>query len=211
MSDLSRGESPVLRWIAKTGDFFMLSTCWLLLCLPVVTIIPACIALYDTTVYCVHGEQDSAIKYLFKAFKQAFWKGLLLSAIWLPASYILTVGFNFLLQSGNENPTMMTLAWAYLFSLFLPLGILAWIIPLQSQFTGSLPELHKTAAIYTIRHLPTTFLVIFMTLVTAVLLYFLFPLALLVPAIIVTVQAHFIERIFAAYYPREQRTADADD
>ena len=51
----SENSNPSL--LSKLGDIMLLSLCFLLGCLPVITIGPATTALYDTAVHCIRRKE----------------------------------------------------------------------------------------------------------------------------------------------------------
>lgn len=204
MNDFNQKENRVFYWLTKIGDFFGLSIVWLLCCLPVLTFFPACVALYDSVAHCVRQDEEGSVRRFFRTLKAELWKGILFSALWLVAGYLLNLGYNILFQMGKENPTMASYSLVYLCSLFVPLGILTWMIPVESRFEHSFFNLVKASAVYSLAHLPTTVMLVVLFAATAVLLFFFPVLIVLMPAITVTIQGWFIERVFKKYIPQEE-------
>ncbi len=208
MRDLTPRENPLLHWFSKIGDFFVLSILWLLLCLPVLTFIPASIALYDSVAHCIHGDEDGTLSRFFRTLKKELLRGLLLSALCIAIGFVLYWGYSILYQMGMENQAMAAYSLVYLFSMLIPLGILGWLIPVESRFEHSFFGLLKVAAIYAISHLPTTVIILVILAASVVAVGFVPVLGLLLPGITVTVQSWFIERVFKKYMPEEEDTED---
>lgn len=204
MHDLTQRENPVLYWFGKIGDFCALSVLWLLLCLPVLTIVPASVALYDSIAHCVRGYEEGPVRRFFRTLKAELLRGLLLSAIWIGIGFMLTWGYSILYQMGKEDPAAAAYSLVYLCTMVIPMGVLAWLIPVESRFQHSFFGLFRSAAVYAIAHLPTTLLLVVLFVATVVLLAVCPILLLLMPAITVTVQGWFIERIFKKYIPQEE-------
>ena len=204
MNDLNKQENRIIYWLSKIGEFFSLSIVWLLCCLPVLTFIPASIAMYDSVAHCVRGEEEGSVGRFFRTFKAEFWRGLLLSALCLAVGYLLFWGYNILFQMSKETPTLATYCLVYLCSMVIPLGILTWMIPVESRFEHSFFSLLKASAVYAIAHLPTTVVLVVLFAVSAVVLFFFPVLILLLPGITVTFQSWFIERVFKKYIPEEE-------
>lgn len=208
MNELNHKENPMLYWFSKIGDFFVLSIMWLVLCLPVVTFIPACIALYDSVAHCIQGTEDGCIGRFFRTLKRELLRGIILSILWLGIGVLLFYGYCILYQMGQQNQAMAAYSLVYLFTILIPLGVLTWLIPVESRFEHRFFHLFKAAVVYSISHLPTTVLLI-VILVLAIVMVLLLPvLAVLMPAIAVTVQAWFIERVFKKYIPQEEENKD---
>lgn len=208
MNNLKQRENPTLYWFSKIGDFCALSVLWLLLCLPIITVIPASVALFDSVAHCIHGTEDGTIRRFFQTLKNGLLRGILLSLVWLVISCGLLYGYSILFQMGQENATMAAYSLVYLFTMLVPLGVLTWLIPVESRFHHSFFGLFRTAAVYSISHLPTTLLLLAI-FALAILMVLLIPiLALLIPAIAVTVQCWFIERVFQNYIPQKEEEDD---
>ena len=208
MHDLNQKENRVLYWASKIGDFFCLSIVWVLCCLPVLTFIPASIAMYDSVAHCVRGEEEGAVGRFFRTLKAELLRGLLLSALWLAAGFLLIKGYQILSIMGKENTTLAGYSVIYLCSMVIPIGILTWMIPVESRFEHSFFSLLKASGVYAIVHLPTTVMLMLLFGATAVLLFFFPVLIVLMPAITATLQGWFIERVFQKYIPTEEQEDD---
>ena len=211
MNFLNPKDHPFLYWFSRIGDFCALSFLWLLLCLSVVTIIPACIALFDSVAHCIHGTKEGPVRRFFQTFRSELGRGILLSLTWLVIGLGLAFGFTVLYQMGYENQTFAVYSLVYLFTMLIPLAILTWLIPVESRFEHSFFGLFRSAAVYAISHLPTTIMLL-VILVLAILLTLLAPiLALVMPAIAVTIQCWFIERVFQKYIPQDDEEDESDE
>jgi uncharacterized membrane protein YesL len=174
----------------------------------VVTFIPACIALYDTVAHCIHGTEEGCISRFFRTLKRELLRGILLSLLCLAVGFLLFYGYSILYQMAQQNQALAAYSLVYLFSMLIPLGILAWLIPVESRFEHKFLDLLRAAVIYSIGHLPITALLLVILALAFVLVLLLPVLAVVMPAIAVTVQAWFIERVFKKYIPQEK---EADD
>ena len=208
MNNLNQKENPLLYWFSKIGDFFILSLLWLALCLPVVTFIPACIALYDSVAHCIHGTEEGCIGRFFRTLKRELLRGILLSILCLSVGFLLFYGYSILYQMGKQQQAWASSSLAYPFTVLLPLGILAWLIPVESRFEHTLFGVLRAAVIYSIGHLPITVLLLIILALAVALVLLLPVLAVVMPAIAVTVQSWFIERVFNKYIPQEEEAED---
>ena len=199
MKNLSGPDSGLLRWASKMGTFLGLSVLWILLCLPVLTIIPACIAMYDSVLYCVRGDEPGPYRRFFATLKAELGRGVLLSVLWIIVALLAVFGFRILSNVGKENTIFSVYTMVYAGTMLIPLAMLVWVIPLQARFRYGFFELHRTALSFAILHLPTTAGCIGLLLVAVLLIFLLPPLLILVPAILVTIQAGMIEKVFSQY------------
>ena len=199
MKTISGPDSGLLRWAGKMGTFLGLSVLWILLCLLVVTIIPACIAMYDSVVYCVRGDEPGPYRRFFATLKAELWRGILLSVLWIVVVLLAVFGFRILSSVGKENAIFSVYTMVYAGTMLIPLSMLVWVIPLQSRFRYGFFELHRTALTFAILHLPATAGCIGLLLVAVLIVFVLPPLLILLPAIVVTLQAALIEKVLDQY------------
>lgn len=191
------------RWFGRMADIAVLSILWTLCCLPLVTIIPASIALYDTIAHCIHGDEEHPYKHFFRCLKSELLRGIGITVLWGVLAFVLATGYNYLYYLGQSSQFAAMYSLVYLATTLIPVGILAWLIPLESRFAHTFLGLHKTAATFTIVHLPTTGILLGVLIVGIVALFFLPVLAFLLPGLIVTIQSWFIEKVFKNYLPKE--------
>ena len=204
MNNLNQQESPWLYWFSKIGDFCALSVMWILLCLPIITVIPASIALYDSIVHCVHGTDEGSVGRFFRTLKSELRRGVILDIVWGTIAFTLIYGYSILYQVGLVSSAIATFSLIYLISMLIPLAVLTWLIPVEARFQHSFFGLFRSSAIYAICHLPTTIALLVILAIAVVLVLFIPILALLMPAIVVTIQCWFVERVFKNYIPQEK-------
>lgn len=207
MNSFFNSDSFFWRWFGKLADVFVLSLLWTLCCIPVVTIVPASIALYDAVARCVHGTKESPYKYFFHVLKTELLRGIGITVLWGVVGVLLVAGYNVLYHMGKESSFAAVYSMVYLATMLIPVGILAWLIPLEARFSHSFFGLHKTAATFTIVHLPTTGIVLGLLAATVALGLFLPVLILILPGLVVTLQSWFIEKVFKQYIPEETDAA----
>lgn len=189
------------RWASKLGDFCGLSLVWILMCIPVITIIPASVAMYSSIVNCIHGDEEGSVRWFFRSLKKEILRGLGLGALWLMVVAMLTVALLFLMGQQSEFAKIFSIV--YLGSTLIPASIMAWLVPTQARFEYSFVDLHKAAAYYAIAHLPTTALLLVIAALGVALCMCLPILVIVMPAIVVTIQCWFIEKVFAKYMDEE--------
>lgn len=203
MGKLFDTENWLWRWIGKLPELLALSLLWLLCCIPVVTLIPGSIALYDSVAHCVRGSEGGTYRRFFRTLKLELKRGVLLSLLWLLLALILYCGYNAIL-SGGESNAASAFSLVYLISMLFPLATLCWLIPLQSRFSYGFWELHRNAALFAFGHLPTTVLILALLWGAVTLVLNIPVLIVLMPAIFVCLQTLFTERILKKYMPEEE-------
>ena len=65
-------DSPLMRFLSRLSDIFILNVLFLLCCIPVVTIGASATALYTVTLKMARNEESYITKGFFKAFKSNF-------------------------------------------------------------------------------------------------------------------------------------------
>lgn len=197
-------DSFLWRWFGKIGEFLGLSLLWLLCCIPVLTIAPAGIALYDSIAHCVRGDEPGPYRRFFKTLKQELLRGILISLLWLVLGAVFVVGYNALYQWGKENQFAAIYSLVYAGTMLIPMGVLCWLLPIESRFAYGFWALHKTALTYTIVHLPTTAAILGFLILGVVAIAVMPVFLVLMPAIIVTLQSWLIEKVFKLYTPETE-------
>lgn len=71
-------DSKWMRYLTRVGSLLELSLLWLVCCLPMVTVIPACAALFHTTVHIVAQDRPGAVTYFWKNFCHGLGKKIIL-------------------------------------------------------------------------------------------------------------------------------------
>lgn len=211
MNGYYESENFFMRWFGKLADVVLLSLLWTLCSLPLVTMGAATIALYDAVARCVHGNHESPFKYFFHVFMTELLRGILITLVWAALGFVLYLGYAFLLQWGKTSSVASVYSMVYLGTLLVPVAIFCWLIPIESRFGYGFFGLHKTAATFTIIHLPTTGIMLGITVVAAVITVVFPALAILLPGIVVTLHSHFAEKVFKQYISEEEQEEEEQD
>lgn len=191
------------RGFGKIADFFALSCFWLLCSAPLITVVPASVALYDCAAHCIYGNESEVYRRFFRTFKNELKRGIPMSLLWAAIAFILNAGFQVVRQMDADGALSIFSA-VYFCTLFLPLGVACWAIAIESRFDHGFIALHHNALMFTFAHLPQTFCIVVLFVLTLNLcLNFIF-LLMILPGIMVTLQAFFIEKVFKKYIPDEE-------
>ena len=199
MSGFFNPDNWLWKFFGKAFDFFGLSSMWLLSSMFIVTVGPASIACYDAAAHClIHGETNMA-KRFFTTLKREALPGILLTLVWAVICAALWMGFQIVKEMAQPIITVV-----YYFSLFLPLAVLCWVIPIQSRFVYKFGQLHKTAFMLALTHLPRTVVIVALTLITLELCIDFPFLLIFLPGILTYLHALLIEKVFKKYMPEEE-------
>ena len=188
----------------RLADYFLISMCWLICCLPLVTAGSATIAMYDTVYHCIRENEGNLFRRFFTTLKSELLRGCLLTVIFAAAAFLLNAGYQVLTQLGDGSNAMTVLGIVYFCTLFIPLGIACWAVALESRFVYPLGQLLKNSFAFTFAYLPRTAAIV-VVFVLVLNLCINFPFFLMVaPAAAGHLQSVFIEKVFKQYMPEEE-------
>lgn len=195
------------RGFGRMADYFILSVCWLVCCVPLVTSGAACIALYDAVAHCFCYHEGDMTRRFFGTFRKELLRGVFLTMLWAAACLVLNMGYQIICQLAQGSTPWTVFSIVYYVTLFIPLGVMCWGVAIESRFSNSLISLHRTAFAFTFGHLlHTAAIVALLVLALNILLNFPFFLIFL-PAITAHLQALFVEKVFRKYMPEENTEA----
>lgn len=185
------------RWMAKLADVLVLSLLWLLCSVPIVTVGAATAALYDAAARCVRGGESGPWGRFLRTFRAELSTAIPAAlACGLPLLLFLWI-FRWLRLAAQAGvPGMEVLSAAYLVVLILPVGTFCWMFPLLSRFTFRPLGLLWTAFQLALAHLPSTVMVVLLTVaVVAVSLWLVVPI-FFAPCLLILLWSLFMEPVF---------------
>ena len=206
-------DGRIMGLLNRLGDLFLLNIIYLVSCIPVVTIGAATTALYYTTFKMAENRES----YVWRDYRQSFrknWKQA--TEIWMILlAMILVLGADLLLIGGMSQALGAVVALVVIvLSIFLiMMGI--YVFPVLARFDNTIKNIMKNALIMSIRHLPSTAVIVILHGVPLLLLLFsmevfvrgVLAVLLFTVSILAYIQSKLFVKIFKNYYPRE-RTGD---
>lgn len=192
-------DNLFFRFLSRAVDLVGLSMVWLLLSVPLVTLGPATAALYFAVVKCYRMGETRPYALFWRSFRENLKTGALATLPVLAGGAVLFLGWDIMHYAAAQGATL--LYGAYCAALFLPAGAACWLFPLLGRFSFSLGGLYVTAMKLTIRHLPSTVVVVLLVQqLAAAALAHIWPL-FFAPALAALLVSLFYERIFPRYMP----------
>lgn len=212
MNNWLNPDNKFFTFMGKAFDVVVLNTLWLILCIPIVTIVPATTALYYAMVKVIRRERSYAAKEFFRSFKRNFRQGSLFSLLAIVLSFVMYIDFRYaweLMQAQKSSGS--TYFGIFLVITFLFCAMYAYICPILSRFDMKLSGILKTSFVMATRHIITTILLL--VLLVGVLLgcYILLPGIFFLPAIGILLASFLIERVFKKYMPAKEETAEGEE
>ncbi|HHV10060.1 MAG TPA: DUF624 domain-containing protein [Clostridiales bacterium] len=204
MGNLFSLDNGFFSFLSKVCDIIFLSIIFVIFCIPVITIGPACTALYYATVKVIRRERGYVFREFFRSFKLNFKKGAIVGIL-LTIVYII-VGFD--LWAAYRALDGSTLRFAmfgvYLAIAILALGFSVYVYPVLSRFDVSLRQLIKTVLIISLRHLPSTVCMIILTGAAVLGVYIIPFLLFVIPGVLVLLNSLLMEKILKKYTPQPE-------
>ena len=190
------------RFVSRCVDVVGLSVFWAILCLPVATVGPVTSALYYTVVKCFRQKEKGTFGVFYRAFRENLKQGALATLICLPVAAALAFGYAVMRANwGSDAGAVMFVA--YDVALVIPAGIVCWLFPLLGRFTFRLRDAFRTAAMLSLRHLPSTVIVVLLTLELGVFTVERWWPVFFAPALCALLTSLFFERVFPKYLSEE--------
>ena len=206
MGGLFNMDNVFFTTIGKVVDIIVLSIIWILLCIPIITIGPATTALYYTIVKVIRRERGYLMREFFTSFKANFKNGAIVGIILSILFLIMYFDRTFALSLGGTKGFLMLSVFNAM--IFLLLCITTYIFPILSRFKMSKKQLMKTALFMSMKHLPTTILLVIIVVACAIATYIIPMLFFVTPAVCCLLCSLLLERVFKKYMPEKSEDAE---
>ena len=151
MKSLLTSDAKLVVLTMRLGDLVLLNLCFLLCCLPIVTIAPACSALYSVCFRMGTSQEYKAIPGFFKSFRQNCKQGIGLSLIL--GGLLLGSGYAFLLFL-SAGPSLRYALIPSLMVVLVVLIVASYAVALTSLFKNTIGRTLKNALILGLSYLP---------------------------------------------------------
>lgn len=192
-------DNPFIAMMNKIANMMIVSFFWLLCCIPIVTIVPACSALYHTTVKVINGAGDGVVQDFFKTLRTNLRQGVILTIILAVSGLLLYLAYNLGQQMWSKS-----FFWAFyyvvgFFFAFIWTTMVIWVPPTLSRFEGSISVILKLSVYFASRSLLK---MIFRTILLVLTLFLvdIYPiLALILPGLYMDLIHNGIEKTMKKY------------
>lgn len=211
-------EGPVSVFLTRLVDLVWLNILFMICCIPIVTFGASTTAMYYVTLKMAKNEEGYITKAFFKSFKQNFKQATAISLIFILVIIVLV--FDFIIISGGSFDQMVRFNGVSRLVLIVAgiVGVIIsviqmYVFPLLARFDNTVINTIKNAFIIGIRHLPYTVLMILVSLVPLVLMYFSNSALMLVIiqfSLVAYINSFFFNKIFVRYEPKDSASIDAE-
>ena len=170
MGNIFRWDSPFSQKIAKVGNLVLLNILWIVCSLPVVTMGAATTALYYTVFQYQTNGEDEVFRPFFRAFAKNFLQSTLLWMGILAITALMTFNVRYLFAYGGNG--LLWIVIIVVSALFLM--IQPQLLPQLARFETKLGVAIKNAALLTVLHMPSAFLMAALN-VLPIVIFFAYP------------------------------------
>ncbi len=199
-------DNAVLQFISTTCDFIALNICFLICCIPVVTIGPALTALFTVTLKEAKGEHGYLVKPFFAAFKLNFKTVVKTWMIQLLIGAVLLFNVIFWYSSESAAGAVVGAVMALLLIVDIAAGM--YVYPLHARFSDDVKQTLKNALGLALSEKVTTLILAAILIAAAGLYYVSTPARLFMTvlgfAFIAYCQSFVINKVFAKYEPADK-------
>ncbi len=212
MSRVFNYEGPVFSFLSRLADLFWLNLLFIICCIPVVTAGAAQTALYYVTLKMAKDEEGYITKSFFKAFRDNFIQATVIWIIFLAVGFIMLLDLR-IANGGSLTDIMSSAAVnnvvivAVGVMTILMLMTVTYVFPILAQFDNTIVNTIKNAFLISVRHLPYTFLLIFIAAVPVVIIWFspaMLILVLIMFSAVAYISSKFFNKIFILYMPKDE-------
>ncbi|MBR4812452.1 MAG: DUF624 domain-containing protein [Lachnospiraceae bacterium] len=214
INDVFNSENRFFSAMNKVWDLMVLN--WMFILTVVIGIGPASTGLYYAIAKNIRKSRGYAVRTFFHSFKQNFKQGFILGILQLVGalSVVYCYSFAMAMREGETLSQVYFTLWLIFTVLFIFISV--YIYPILSRFNLTTMKIIKMAFVVSLRHLPSTLLIVLLAAV-GVFLVWLSPafLSLLLLGGVsgyVLIKSFLMERILRRYTPKpaegEENTTD---
>lgn len=204
MGKLFHMDSPVIVFFTKTGELILLNICWLIGCIPIVTIGTSTAALYYAIAKSIRKDTGYPVEEFFRAYKRNLKRGIAATLILM--AFLILIYINREIAANTKEAVGITGVALYDGIFMVIAGISVYLFPVLSRFSFKLKEGFKLSFVMAVRYLPVTAgIVIGTVLLFTFWTYFLpMPLILVLPAAWYFAVSFFMEKALLRYMPKPE-------
>lgn len=190
------GLNGFMNFLNKVAQLFYINICWLIACIPVITIGPASIALYSTIEKCLINNRGYAISGFWKEVKANFKSGI---KVWIPMFLaMLVMGFDI---SYFYNTVKEGHAWGLVYLVFLVILVLTLLTALYSfaymaKFTDTTIRCIRNPLFLMLMHPFRNVLIVIMGIILILFAAFVPWTLLILPSAFMMMFVNYMEKIF---------------
>lgn len=188
-----------MTFLTKLADMAILSLLWLVACIPMITIVPASIALYYAAVKVIRRGAGYPVRDFITGFVKNIKQGIVVNLFYLFVAFLLYLAYSYSQAAGL---TTLIGKFYYLFfmvSVFLLACITAYLFPVLSRFEVSLIAAFRLAVSFAFGNLLTLVPLLFTFAGAVAIIYIFAPSILVLPAAYCFLLSYSVEKVLGNY------------
>ncbi|MGN0435753.1 MAG: YesL family protein [Wujia sp.] len=135
-------DGPIYKLMSSLTDVFVLSICWLIGSIPIVTIGVSTVALFDVTLRMVDNEEGYVGKQFFKAYKANLKQGFILGLITILCAYVIYLDVQFLGAKSQGSFVLMVMT---IVTIFVFVCSLLYAYPLAARYENTIRQILRNS------------------------------------------------------------------
>lgn len=143
MGRLFKPDSPAMRFMSNVADLVALNLIWLVCCVPIVTIGPACTAMCYVARRIANGNSPAILGTFFRAFRENFRQSLLISLI-LAVPVGMSAAYLLMAASGGLDH-IPVLKYLCVLAAAITSVVCSYVFPLLAHFDNTVGNTLKNA------------------------------------------------------------------
>lgn len=159
MKGFFNSDSALMRFLSTLGDLIIINCLFLICAIPIITIGPACTAVYKTMYTLSENNGDSIPKLFFASFKEGFKESTIIWCGGLVCVLLLLLHF-FLITICESVKIKAVLFFIWFFAVFFLAGFLSYIFALIAHYRNSIWQYIHNAILLTIGCFPRTIVLV---------------------------------------------------
>lgn len=200
MGGLFSIENPVWRFINKLLHVLLLNILWIVCSLPIITMGAATTAVYYVTLKMIRDEEGYTTRSFFDAFKTNFKQATVIWLILLVIGLLVGADLTVYMRSSSISLFGMVLMAAFFAVAVVYLFEHIYAFALLARFDNTVWGTMKNAVIMSIRHLPSSILMVTSNVILTAIGFLVFPPILLFGLpLMAFVNSWFLVKIFDRY------------
>lgn len=208
MKHLLDPELPFWRWVCNVPHMIALSVIWLVTSLPVVTFVPATVALYDAVIKNMRPEVKGMYRRYFRTFKAELKRGIPMSLLWAAIAALFLAGSYVLAIISDSSEIWAFCALVYPLLYIPPLLIFIWAIGIEARFVCTFRKLHENAFGFMVNNRMNSLVILGMLVLSFGVCVLLPAVLSVLPALIAVFVSIPMEQALLPYYVESKENRD---
>ncbi len=201
--DFFNPEHQPWKALGKAVDFVGLSLCCVFCSLGIVTLGPALTALYTSVVKEFRYGDNTPFREFFRVFRKELKTGIILTLICIPVIFLMAYGYAVMKANSSDRAGAFMFTFYYVL-LILPAGTMLNLFPLLGRFSFSLKDYIKTSFTLTLAHLPSTLVLVLLSLELTIWTLEYWSPAFITPSLWALLASFFLENNYKKHLSEEE-------